>query len=64
MFETNHIRCQFVNPVLLSSRVFNKLYFKMEDVSAKLLLLSEVRWWYKGKVSKHAQNLQEEVKFC
>jgi len=36
----------------------------MEDVSAKLLLLSEVRWWYKGKVSKHAQNLQEEVKFC
>jgi hypothetical protein len=35
----------------------------MEDASAKLQLLSEVGWLYKGKVSKHAQNLQEEVKF-
>jgi len=63
MFETNHMRCQFVSPVLLSSRVFNKLYFKMEDASAKLQLLSEVRWLYKRKLSKHSQNLQEEVKF-
>jgi hypothetical protein len=31
----------------------------MEDASAKLLLLSAV----KGKVSKHAQNLLEEVNF-
>jgi hypothetical protein len=35
----------------------------MEDASAKLQLLSEVRWLYKGEVSKLAQNLQEEVKF-
>jgi hypothetical protein len=35
----------------------------MEDASAELLLLSEVRWLYKGRVSKNAHDLHEEVEF-